>query len=243
MRSAIDRASSWSCVTKTAVVPVASRMSRTCPRTSARSCASRFENGSSSSSSVGSGRQRPGERDALLLPAGELVRHTVGEAVEVRRDRASRRRASSSVAVEAESRRWPRRRGAGTAPIPGRPCPRDAAPGAARCRRRRRASRAPRPCRCLAARGRRSSAVPWSCRSRSARATRSGNRPERRGPGSRPRGRRRTTSRVRDTPVRGERHSILSHLLDIEADPTGEDRERHRGHDHQQQRGHGRPRI
>src|SRR5919201_1771720 len=62
-RSAIANASSWSCVTKTAVAPAVRRIWRTSARTRARRSASRFEKGSSSRTIAGSGDRAAGERD------------------------------------------------------------------------------------------------------------------------------------------------------------------------------------
>ena len=63
-------------------------MRRISPRICTRSLASRFESGSSNSSTLGLHDQGAGERDALLLTAGELVRvpgrHTVRGSCEVR---------------------------------------------------------------------------------------------------------------------------------------------------------------
>ena len=47
-----------------------------------RRSTSRLENGSSSSSNRGAGRQRPRQRDALLLAAGELVRRALAACAE-----------------------------------------------------------------------------------------------------------------------------------------------------------------
>ena len=90
MRSAIAAASSWSWVTSSAVVPVArSSVARSAAR---RSWSSRSSpvSGSSSSSTRGPRRQRPGERHPLGLAAAE-VRHAAG-----RRSRRGRRASSSS---------------------------------------------------------------------------------------------------------------------------------------------------
>ena len=54
-RSAVDRASSWSCVTSRPVAPCAAKMSRTSPRSRVRSDASKAEKGSSRSTRSGSG--------------------------------------------------------------------------------------------------------------------------------------------------------------------------------------------
>ena len=73
-RSAIDSASSWSWVTKTVVTPSSSWMRRISSRSCSRTLASSADSGSSSSSTRGRDGERPGQRDPLLLAAGQLVR-------------------------------------------------------------------------------------------------------------------------------------------------------------------------
>ena len=91
-RSARLSASSWSWVTNTAVALGVARGSLAPRRApAARSAASRLENGSSSSTSAGSGRQRPRQRDPLLLAARQLVRAAGRRRRPGRRGRASRR--------------------------------------------------------------------------------------------------------------------------------------------------------
>ena len=83
MRSDIVSASSWSCVTMMVVMPRRRWRSRISPRRRALTRASSAESGSSSRSRPGDRAQRAGERDALLLAAGELRRvflRLVGEA-------------------------------------------------------------------------------------------------------------------------------------------------------------------
>ena len=77
--SAKDSASAWSCVTSRVVTSVAASAAATSARVSARSEASSAENGSSSRTSRGSRRQRPGQRHPLLLAAGQLVRVAVDQ--------------------------------------------------------------------------------------------------------------------------------------------------------------------
>ena len=72
--SASDSASPWSWVTRTAVAPAARSARTTARPVPSRRPASSDENGSSSSTTAGLGGQRPGQRDPLLLAAGELVR-------------------------------------------------------------------------------------------------------------------------------------------------------------------------
>ena len=80
MRSAIDSASSWSCVTMIVVTPSRCCSARISPRRRTRSSASSADSGSSSSSSAGRRGQRARQRDALLLAAREL-RRVLGAAV------------------------------------------------------------------------------------------------------------------------------------------------------------------
>ena len=81
--SATSIASSWSWVTKIVVTWTSSWRRRSHARSSLRTFASRAPNGSSSSSTLRLDRERPGERHALALAAGELRRVAVGEALEV----------------------------------------------------------------------------------------------------------------------------------------------------------------
>ena len=82
IRSAIESASSWLCVTWMNISP--SWRWRFLSSTRIRSCRSRSRSpsGSSSSSAFGLRDEHPRERDALLLPAGELAGLAVGERVE-----------------------------------------------------------------------------------------------------------------------------------------------------------------
>ena len=82
----MDSASSWSWVTKIVVMPSDSWSRRISSRSVSRTLASSADSGSSSSSTRGSQRERAGQRDALLLAAGHLVRvavAVVGEADEL----------------------------------------------------------------------------------------------------------------------------------------------------------------
>ena len=104
-RSARLSASSWSCVTKMAVMPTSRISSRTSARTRGRIDGSRFENGSSSRISARLRGERARERDALLLAARELVRHAVLEARRGRRARAARGTRSPAVGALRAGRR------------------------------------------------------------------------------------------------------------------------------------------
>ena len=73
-RSATSKASSWSWVTKTLVTWSSSWSRRSQRRSSWRTRASSAPKGSSRSSTLGLGGQRPGQRHPLPLAAGELVR-------------------------------------------------------------------------------------------------------------------------------------------------------------------------
>ena len=161
--SASASASSWSWVTSTVVVAATARMRATSRRSSARSDASSELNGSSSSTTRWLNRQRPGERHALLLAAGELVGIAALEAGESDQLEQLARTRTARLG-RARSRRFRSRSGAGTARRPGgRSRPRDA--GDARsCARRRRPGRRSRSCRRRAARSRRSAAAASSCR-------------------------------------------------------------------------------
>ena len=147
--SAMLIASSWSCVTKTAVTPAWRRMSETSWRRRSRRLASRFENGSSSSTSDGRRRERARQRDALLLAAGQLVDEPlagVGEPDELER---LAHAALVGLAPEPVADVRARRPCAETARSPGRPsrsgAPRPARSGRrpTRCARRRRSRRHP----------------------------------------------------------------------------------------------------
>ncbi len=82
---------SWSWVTKTVVMPRRSWMRRISSRSCTRTFASSAESGSSRRRTRGVRDERAGERDPLLLPAGELVREAVGEVAESTSSRASGR--------------------------------------------------------------------------------------------------------------------------------------------------------
>ena len=104
--SASANASCWSCVTSSAVVPAALMMSRTSIDSRSRRSMSRFENGSSSSSSSGLRRERAGKRHPLLLAAGELVRIRVaaaGQADEREHRRDALARGGIRAAAETEA--------------------------------------------------------------------------------------------------------------------------------------------
>ena len=115
--------------------------------------------------------QRPGERDPLLLAAGELRGAAVrlgarGRPARARPRPGPRSRPSAPSCASARRRRCRRRSGGGRGRSSGRRCWSAAGGGAGRRRRRRRSGSSPRS----AARSRRSSAGSSSCRSRSARA-------------------------------------------------------------------------
>ena len=76
-------ASSWSWVTKTAVVPSSRSRRRSSICMVSRSLRSSAEKGSSSSSSLGSHRERARDRDALLLAARQRAHRAVGEVGEM----------------------------------------------------------------------------------------------------------------------------------------------------------------
>ena len=73
MRSDIDRASSWSWVTKTKVTPTSCWRARSSTCICSRRRLSSAPRGSSSSSTLGCLTKRPGERHPLPLSAGELI--------------------------------------------------------------------------------------------------------------------------------------------------------------------------
>ena len=77
IRSDTASASSWSCVTYATVRPSESCSSRISSRTRRRSFASRFESGSSNSSTCRFEHERPRDRDPLLLPARQLGRRAL----------------------------------------------------------------------------------------------------------------------------------------------------------------------
>ena len=79
MRSDIDSASSWSWVTKIVVMPRLRCSARISSRSATRMRASSADSGSSSSRICGLGRERAGERDALLLAARQLIGIALGE--------------------------------------------------------------------------------------------------------------------------------------------------------------------
>jgi len=70
--SATPTASAWSRVRNSVVVVASLGRVQTSARISARSSGSSWENGTSSSSSLGASTKRAGERDALLLGAGQF---------------------------------------------------------------------------------------------------------------------------------------------------------------------------
>ena len=82
MRSATAAASWRSCVTSSAAVLVAARMSRRSARSSARVGASRAPNGSSSSSSSGASASARATLTRCASPPDRLARGLVGEALE-----------------------------------------------------------------------------------------------------------------------------------------------------------------
>ena len=96
MRSEIDSASSWSWVTKIVVMPSSRWIARISSRSETRILASSADSGSSSSSTCGLRRKRAGQRHALLLAAGQLVRIAVAEMRQLDQLAASRRRARRS---------------------------------------------------------------------------------------------------------------------------------------------------
>ena len=81
--SAIVMASSWSCVTCTNVMPTSCWMRLSSICSCLRRRRSSAPSGSSSSSARGPVDERAGERDALLLAAGELRRLALAEAAEL----------------------------------------------------------------------------------------------------------------------------------------------------------------
>ena len=117
--------------------------------------------------------ERARERDALLLPAGQLARLALVEPLEPDDAQQLARpslqlRPSAPSSCAGRTRRSRRRSGAGRAHSSGRPC----SPRACRAARPSRACRRPRSSRRPAPRSRRSSAASSSCRSPTARAAR-----------------------------------------------------------------------
>ena len=113
-RSAISSASSWSWVTKTAVVPSARRMSRTDRRISARRKASSPENGSSSRSRRGRGASARARATRCCCPpesacgsrASNPVMPTSASTSATRASRAARRLPRSPNATLSATERW-----------------------------------------------------------------------------------------------------------------------------------------
>ena len=141
-------------------------------------------------------RQRPRERDALLLAAGELVRLALLVAVEPhQRERVAD--AAPDLVLRpcpcawARTRRCRPRTGGGTGRSAGTPC----SPTACRVARGSCPGRAAGSARPWAARSRRSCGASWSCRSPKDRAARRTRRQPRRARRGRRRARRRTASR------------------------------------------------
>ena len=85
MRSLIVSASPWSCVTYTKLIPTSRWMRLSSNCIFSRSLRSSAPSGSSSSSTGGAVRERPSQRDALLLTARELPRVPLGVALELHR--------------------------------------------------------------------------------------------------------------------------------------------------------------
>jgi hypothetical protein len=83
MRSATSSASSWSWVTKTLVSWISSCRRRSHRRSSRRTLASSAPNGLVEQQDLGLDRQRTGQRDALALPARELVGVALGQPFEL----------------------------------------------------------------------------------------------------------------------------------------------------------------
>ena len=128
-RSPSASASSWSCVTKRAVVPTMIWIRRISSRSRRRTLASSAESGSSSSSTFGSDGQRARERHALLLAAGELVRVVVAVRPEpdelqqlVRAAPPARPRRRRADAARTRRCRGPSCSGRGCRPGRRRPC-------------------------------------------------------------------------------------------------------------------------
>ena len=82
-RSATSIASSWSCVTNTLVTCTSSCSRRSQRRSSLRTLASSGAEGLVEQQHLGLDRERTGQRDALALAAGKLVRVAVGDPVEL----------------------------------------------------------------------------------------------------------------------------------------------------------------
>ena len=78
-RSERNTASGIECVTNTTAAPVSAQIRTSSDCIRSRVISSRAPNGSSISSSGGPRAEGPGDRDALLHPAGELARAVRGE--------------------------------------------------------------------------------------------------------------------------------------------------------------------
>ena len=122
IRSASENASSRSCVTRTTVTPIARRIAGELVAHRGAQVRVDVRPRLVEQHELGLGRERARERDALLLPARELVRVAAAEPAEADERRAASAHACPALAArERRSRRSRRPSGAGRARSPGRP--------------------------------------------------------------------------------------------------------------------------
>ena len=194
IRSPTAKASSWSWVTNSAVVPACLRMARSSWASRSRRSTSRLEKGSSSSSSRGLGASARASAMRCCWPPDSWCGARLAACARPTRSSTSCvrwRRCARAAGGGCRSRRWPPRSGAGTARSPGTPC-RCAAPRATDARRWRRRP-APR---------RRCAMRPAASRSRPATARSSEVLPQPEGPISTPISPRRRPSETASTAAR-----------------------------------------
>ena len=131
--SAMAKASCWSCVTSTAVAPLALMMSRTSSDSRSRRSTSRLENGSSSSSSSGRGASARASATRCCWPPESSCGYLSSAAARPTSVGSSRTRAARSppARVQPEGDVVARRADAETARSPGTPCRCAASPAAA----------------------------------------------------------------------------------------------------------------
>ena len=126
-RSLMLSASSWSWVTNTNVIPTSSCSALSSIRSCLRILASSAPERLVEQQHGGAQHQRPGERDALLLAAGQLLRRRAAELAELDQlerllDAPARPRRARPCGGAGRRRRCRTRSGAGTARSSGRPC-------------------------------------------------------------------------------------------------------------------------